>query len=130
MDQDKCHHKVNVCRGCKNRDPKFKESKRFVLLGIDYAMVKVKKKSTYRTLWFKTIKVISGSCYMSILSQQGAQHITVTQGPEMTDRPASISNFMDHFAETEELRRVSRQQLNTQPGSDIHYFYSELIGWK
>lgn len=46
-----------------------------------------------------------------------------------TDREATISNFMDHFAEIEELRRVSHQQLNTQCGSDISYVFSQLNGW-
>lgn len=45
-----------------------------------------------------------------------------------TDREANISNFMDHFAEIEELRRVSHQQLNTQRGNDIGYVFSHLNG--
>ena len=45
-----------------------------------------------------------------------------------TDREATISNFMDHFAEIEELRRGSHQQLNTQRGSDISYVFSQLNG--
>ena len=60
-------------------------------------------------------------------SARGSIHHTHA-GAE-TDREATISNFMDHFAEIEELRRVSHQQLNTHCGSDISYVFSQLNGW-
>lgn len=69
----------------KNRDPKFKDPKTSVLIWIDCIVVKEKK------IYIKSsvIKLISGSHYMSIVSQQGAQNIKASQGPGLTETPPS-----------------------------------------